>query len=542
MRDEHEELKRLLGMPLDRRRFLLATGGFAGLALLTQVPGGTTIAAPRFSAYPFTLGVASGDPLPDGVVLWTRLAPDPLNGGGMPPVNVPVRWEVASDAAFRSVVKSGVTLATPGMGHSVHVDVRGLLPAREYYYRFEAGREVSRVGRTKTAPARGAVIPLTFAFASCQDYQAGYYQAWRAMANEDLDFVLHLGDYIYEYAAEDTAVPGRQHKGPEVSGLRSYRDRHAQYKLDADLQLAHARFAFIVTTDDHEVENNYADDINENTETRTAAFLQRRANAYKAYYEHMPLRRTSLPQGPDMLLYRRLAYGNLAEINVLDTRQYRTNQPCGDGFRARCAESLSEKQTMTGQAQEQWLKAGLSAATARGTVWNIVAQQTILAEYDFLAGPPTMFNMDQWDGYVAARRRLLGYLDGAKIRNPVVLTGDIHSSWVFDLKTDFQNPNSKTVGAEFVGTSISSDFLPGAESLILSAACDNPHLKFFEGESRGYVRCTLDRNRYKTDYRVLPPGATKTRDAPATVVTQASFVVENGKPGVQANSLCAVRG
>ncbi|UKO98969.1 alkaline phosphatase D family protein [Nostoc sp. UHCC 0870] len=508
---------------LKRRNFLLGASFFTGLAVTSQLQ--PVMARGRFSDYPFKLGVASGDPLPDSVVLWTRLAPAPLNGGGMPPVNVPVRWQIARDEKMRQVVQRGTVLATPQLGHSVHVDVRGLEPHRWYWYQFQVGSEVSPIGRTRTAPAiYSSISQLNFAFASCQDWQNGFYTAYKHMAQEDLDLVVHLGDYIYEYGPE-TGAP-RQHIGPEIITLADYRDRYALYKSDVNLQAAHANFPWAVTWDDHEVDNNYANLIPEDNQS-PAAFEQRRANAYQAYYEHMPLRLSSLPKQSDMLLYRRLTFGDLAEFNVLDTRQYRTDQPCNDGLKPLCDAALDPQATMTGAAQENWLLQGLDKSQAR---WNVIAQQLILAQFDFDPRPGIqVFNVDQWDGYVAARKRLLDFLEQRKPSNPVVITGDIHSSWVHDLKADFNNPLSATVGTEFVGTSITSDFPSQFIAPVQAAVSDNPHTKFFDGANRGYVRCKLTRNNWQSDYRVV----SSILDQNTTIRTLASFVVENGQPGAQ---------
>jgi alkaline phosphatase D len=369
---------------------------------------------------------------------------------------------------------------------------------------------------------------LRLVFASCQDFQAGYYSAYRGMAAEDLDFVVPLGDYIYEYGPQ----PGvRQHDGPEVDGLDSYRNRHALYRTDPDLQAAHAAHPFIVTWDDHEVDNNYADDSPENAEGPSQgsreAFVQRRANAYQAYYEHLPLRRAQRPDGPDARLYRRLQFGDLAELSILDTRQYRSDQPCGDVLGARCAAALDPAATMTGPEQERWLLRGLDRSNAR---WNVIGQQTMLAEYDFDARPGSeAFNFDQWDGYVAARNRILGFLNLRRPSNPIVLSGDIHSRWVHDLKTDFADPASRTVGTEFVGTSISSGFPAQFIAPATAALPDNPHTKFFDGRFRGYVRCEVTPRQWTSTFRVvetaLVPGA-PTR-------TLATFAVADGRPGTQ---------
>jgi alkaline phosphatase D len=517
---------RLLSNRYRRRSFLLGAGFFTSLAITSQWK--SALATSRFSSYPFTLGVASGDPLPDSVVLWTRLAPDPLNGGGMPPRNVVVYWEVALDENMRRVVQRGVTLATPDLAHSVHVDVQGLKPNRWYWYRFRVGKELSPIGRTRTAPALNSSIQkLNFAFVSCQDWQNGYYTAYRHLADEDIELVVHLGDYIYEYGPQTSGV--RQHNSPEIVTLADYRNRHALYKTDPNQQAAHAAFPWIVTWDDHEVDNNYANLIPEDNQTRVE-LEQRRANAYKAYYEHMPLRISSLPNGANMQLYRRLTYGNLANFHVLDTRQYRTDQPCNDELQLRCPQAFDENATMTGTEQEQWLFQGLDQSPSR---WNIIAQQTMFSQYDFDARPEiALFNMDQWDGYVAARQRIINFLNQRRPSNPVVITGDIHSSWVHDIKLDFNNPSSATIGTEFVGTSITSDFPNQFIAPVQAALSNNPHTKFFDGAFRGYVRCQITPEQWQSDYRVV----SSIVDPNASIRTLASFVVQDGQPGAYRQS------
>jgi alkaline phosphatase D len=421
-------------------------------------------------------------------------------------------------------VQRGTAWATPALAHSAHVEVRGLEPARWYWYRFKAGAALSPVGRTRTAPALGSRVDhLTFAFASCQHYEHGYFTAYRHMAAEDLDLVVHLGDYIYEGAAQTRSI--RQHQGPEIMTLTDYRNRYALYKTDPDLQLAHASFPWIVTWDDHEVANNYAGAIDQHN-SPSDAFLARRAQAYQAYYEHMPLRRSSLPRGPNMQLYRRLTYGRLAEFAMLDTRQYRTDQPCGDGFKARCAEALDPKATPTGPRQERWLLDGLVRSPAR---WNVIAQQVMMAEFSRVVGSERQYSMDKWNGYVAARNRILSFLLHRRPSNPVVITGDIHSNWVAELKADFDNPQSATVGTELVGTSISTggdgvDMRPEVEAQMSA----HPHIKFFNAQ-RGYVRCDLTPERWQTDYRIV--SAVTTPNAP--ISTRASFVIEHGKAGAE---------
>lgn len=326
--------QQLLSNRVNRRRLLIGAGALTGLALAT---GGQrkVLAQPKFSSYPFTLGIASGEPYPDSIVLWTRLAPDPFNGGGMPRQNVPVQWLIAADENMRQVVRSGTTMATPEFAHSVHVEVQGLRPARWYWYQFRVGNEVSAIGRTRTAPApRARLNQLNFAFVTCQKWEDGFYSAYRRLAEEDLDVVFHLGDYIYEYGINSTGgarnITLPEQFQQETKTLEQFRLRYALYKTDPDLQKAHALFPFVVTWDDHEVDNDYTDAISENNDP-VAEFLARRAAAYQAYYEHLPLRRFSAPRGADMRLYRRLTFGDLAEFSVLDTRQYRSDHPCGDG-------------------------------------------------------------------------------------------------------------------------------------------------------------------------------------------------------------------
>ncbi len=347
------------------------------------------------------------------------------------------------------------------------------------------------------------------------------------MAQEDLDLVVHVGDYIYEGGI--TANRVRQHNSPEIVTLEDYRNRHALYKTDANLQATHAAFPWIVTWDDHEVENNYANDISEvdnEPDQDRSVFLQRRAAAYQAYYEHMPLRPFSRPNGPDMQLFRRLSFGKLATFHVLDTRQYRTDQPCGDGTKERCPENFDSSATITGKRQEDWLLRGLDRSEAQ---WNILAQQVIVAQRDLTPGEGATFSMDKWDGYLASRDRLLRFLEQRKPSNPVVLTGDVHSNWAMDLKADFDNPESATVGSEFVCTSISTGG-DGADtsSTVEAYLPDNPHIKFYNGQ-RGYVRCLVTPTNWQADYQVMSDVTTES----GTISTRASKIVENGHPGIK---------
>ena len=510
----------LLQRRLDRRDLL--TGGLALLGLgAARRASGRSLFQP--SAFP--LGVASGDPTPDGVVLWTRLALDPLNGGGMPPEDVEVVWEVARDERMADVVQRGTTLAATVLGHSVHVEVDGLEPGRWYWYRFRSGADESAVGRTRTLPAAGSPVDrLRFAFASCQHYEQGYYTAYQHMAEDDLDLVFHLGDYIYEYEGRDGRV--RRHTGDEIELLDEYRDRYALYRSDPDLQAAHAAFPWVVTWDDHEVDNNYANDVSEEEGLPAELFLRRRAAAYQAYYEHMPLRRASLPDGPRLQLYRGFDWGGLASFHVLDTRQYRTDQPCGDGRTSVCDGIHDPAATLLGDRQERWLTERLDRSAGR---WQVIPQQVQMTRVDWQSGDGESYGMDVWSGYEAARRRLMEFLAARRPSNPLVLTGDIHSNWVADLKVDYRDEGAPVVGTELICTSISSggdgrDSFDAAEGML----AENPWVKFFNAQ-RGYVRCEVTPERSVADYQVLDyvtrPGS--------PIATRASFLIENGRPGAQ---------
>jgi len=512
---------------LDRRRFLATSTAWAAATIWAGRAQGLTLKNPPLGGYPFTLGVASGDPSPDGMVLWTRLAPKPLEGGGMPAVNVEVEWVIAEDEKLSKIVQQNNATASPAWSHAVHVEVAGLKPDRWYFYQFRVGSDVSPVGRTRTMPLRESTPEkLKFAFASCQHFESGLYTAYEHMLGDDLDLVVHLGDYIYEGAGKSVGV--RKHVGPKLITLEHYRNRHAQYKTDTALQAMHAAAPWLVTWDDHEFENNYAGSISERKDAVVEDFLKQRAVAYQAYYEHMPLRRSSLPKGADMILYRTSSFGRLAEFQVLDTRQYRSDQPCGDGRKAPCAESLAETQTILGAEQEAWLCKQLQASPA---TWNILAQQVMVGRVDRVAGEAEGYSMDQWPGYEANRQRLIKYLHDEKIANPVILTGDIHVNFANNIELPQADKSRKPipVATELVGTSISS----GGNGLLKpkdydATLAENPFVKFYNSE-RGYVRCTVTPREWKSDYQVLDyvvkPGS--------PIHTRASFVTEAGKPELQ---------
>jgi alkaline phosphatase D len=410
------------------RRFIAgaAATGLAAPAILRSQT--------QWRNYPFSLGIASGDPAPDGFVIWTRLAPDPLEPhGGMGMGAMPVKWEVASDERFQTIVAQGEAQARPELAHSVHVEVTGLQPDRPYWYRFEAGGERTIRGRARTLPdPASAPQALRFGVAGCQNFEDGLYTAYRHLAREDLAFVFHYGDYIYEYRGDplrpqhwtgDVFVPVRQHAGQLLFSIDDYRRRYAQYKTDADLQRAHAAHAFFTTFDDHEIDNNWVADIDQR-DTPPEVFRLRRAAAFQAWYEHMPVRRTSFPDAAAIQAYRSARFGNLAELNFLDTRQYRSDQPCDDGFKPVCADVRSAETTMLGAEQEAWLARNLQRRDVR---WNCLAQQVMMMSVDRRRSPDEapakIMNMDTWAAYEGPRQRLFARLRG--LDNVVVLTGRI---------------------------------------------------------------------------------------------------------------------
>ncbi|MFE2583199.1 alkaline phosphatase D family protein [Streptomyces sp. NPDC059378] len=524
---------------LDRRRFLGVSGAALALAFTADLPGTGVAAAAeldaaRIGADPFTLGIASGDPGPDSVLLWTRLAPAPYQpDGGLPAQRIGVDWEMARDEGFATVVRRGTAIAHPEFRHTVHVEAGGLEPGRVYHYRFRAGGWLSETGRTRTAPAESSLVAsLNIAAVACQAYQDGYFTAYRHLAGDDVDVVFHLGDYLYEYAVDATggARAYTDRRLPalfahEAVSLEDYRLRYALYKTDPDLRAAHAAHPFVVAFDDHETENDYAGDIPGNGAS-PAEFLLRRAAAYRAYWEHQPLSAPQLPVGPDMRLYRRLRWGRLAQFDVLDTRQYRSDQAYGDVPHAPGPQSEDPARTMTGAAQERWLLDGWRDSAA---LWNVVPQQVCFSRRRLGTGPAAKVSMDAWDGYPAARRRVLDGAKAAGVANLMVLTGDVHVGYAFDIKDDFDDPASRTLGTEIVATSIASGgdgvARPGNWAAHLAA---NPHLRFYDGR-RGYARVALGQRLARADFRAVPyvttPGA--------PIATAGSFVTEVGDPGLK---------
>ncbi|MBA4794591.1 MAG: alkaline phosphatase D family protein [Phenylobacterium sp.] len=506
--------------PLARRRLLLQAAAIAGGALVPQA-WTPALAQARLGEDPFQLGVASGDPTADGVVLWTRLAPRPLSpDGGMAPAPAAVDWVIAEDEALTRVAARGQTLAVAEAGHSVHVEVSGLRPDRVYFYRFYAGGHASPTGRTRTAPLAGAdVARLRIAYGSCQKYEAGYYPAYAHMVADAPDLVLFLGDYIYEGDATDKGV--RRHPGPEPMDLAGYRVRYGAYKSDPQLQAAHAAAPWMVIWDDHEVENDYGGDQSQD-DVDPALFLRRRAAAYQAYYEHMPLRRAALPVGPQMQLYRALTWGRLAEIQLLDDRQHRPHRTCQAQANGKlipdCDERRDPTRSLLGPEQEAWLMERLASTQGH---WNLLAQQTLMGE-GVIPGP--LWSNDGWDGYPATRNRILEQWRRAQVSNPVVLGGDIHTFVAGDLKLD---PEGPVIASEFVGGSISSLGRSNAAMALLQSA--NPHLKFGDGEVRGYGLVDLTRETCAVRFRAVESALVPQ----SPIRNLAAFVVEDGERGLK---------
>ena len=514
-------------MTKTRRAFLSASLAAAGVGVL---PARLLRAEEsfRFSTNPFTLGIASGYPTPDSMVLWTRLAPKPLEpGGDMPPEVIPVDWAVATDERMRTVVQHGTAYATPDWAHSVHVEPSGLDPGRDYWYRFESGGERSPIGRTRTAPTAGAPLDrLKLGLVNCQHYEMGYYTAYRHLVADNPDLIVHVGDYIYETNAVHKV---RNHNMPVAFTLDDYRARHALYKTDRDLANAHAAAPWLLTWDDHDVANDYANDVSEEDDD-PQLFLARRAAAYQAYYEHMPLPRWAVPSGPAMRLYATRSFGDLASIVLLDQRQYRSPEACpplgrAGGHRvdeAKCPELDDPHRTMLGGRQEAWAQGQLLSSQTR---WNVLAQGTLMGYNNEAALPEHRYWTDAWNGYPAARERLMKFLSEQHVANPVVLSGDIHAFVVSGLHLKASDLDSPVVASEFVATSVSSDAVP--EEYFENARKLNPNLLTATGLHRGYVIVDIGKDHLRADLVALE--TVKTADSARS--TLVSYVVESGKPG-----------
>jgi alkaline phosphatase D len=541
-----------------RRQFLQLAARLGGLA----AAGAATMSLPRsvwsqtdtsrkFQSNPFALGVASGSPTHDSVVLWTRIVESSLDSRP-----VTVRWEVAEDDAFGRIVQTGQHLATADLGHSVHVELQNLQADRWYFYRFFTGDSVSSIGKTRTFPKAGVAIEkLKIAYASCQRWEAGYFTAYKHMLAEKPDAVLFLGDYIYEYPGNPVSavrIPSLTSTMGFVLTLDDYRNRYAQYKSDSDLQAMHAACPWLVTWDDHEVQNDYAgltagDSGLADIFSKPSDFAMRRAAAYQAYYENMPIRASTLTKslaglasGSEMhhefRIYQRVDVGQLATFYMLDPRQYRDRQACSKDGKlgasmvnpAKCADWLDPKRTMLGVQQENWLSAELASAKQRGergATWNVIAQSTLFGLRDNTPGDGQSFFNDGWDGYPAARQRLTNALQKHKVQNAVMLGGDVHENWVGYLKADYAQTATAqaapAIGVEFCGTSITSTAGSSAVEKTPERLAENPHFVFADAKFRGYGVVEFTPKQLTTTLRIVDNVRAKT----TTPSTLAQFVV-----------------
>ncbi len=492
-------------MAISRRAFLAASAGtIGGLALgacgvdeprQTSAAGTTsrpTLPPLKLSADPFTLGVASGDPLASNVVLWTRLAPAPTTGGlaGMPDAPVDVTWQVATDEAFTSVVTSGTARTESGAAHSVHVDAGGLAPSTDYYYRFTAGGFTSPVGRTRTF-AGGDSVPdhLRVGVVTCQDFGTGYYAAYRHLLDEDLHLVVHLGDYIYEHdlpIVRSLTPPGTP------TDLDGFRSRYAAYKADADLRAAHARYPFLVMWDDHEVTNNYAG--NTGTFGQTADDMREmRAAAYRAWWEHMPVR-VAPPTDADVDIYRSVKIGGLARISLLDERQYADVPPCRDSAvsdTGDCPARAGNDREYLGPKQQSWFA---QTVAPKDVVWDLVGNPTVVAGVNAgtLAAPA--YYLETWDGYPQARRRFIESLRTAG-GQPVVLTGDYHAGMVADIHETPGDTSTAVVTTELMTPAVTSVPFPLPRET-------NPHIHYAT-ERHGYLTLDVEPTQITATFRLL---------------------------------------
>ena len=520
---------------IQRRQLLqLAAIGGASLVLPNRAWAQTKV-----GSTPFSLGIASGSPTHDSVVLWTRLMPPFAQTPGNPGVSV--RWEVAHDDKFSRIAQSGQALAVAGLAYSVHAEVQGLEPDRWYFYRFMVGDAVSAVGRTRTFPAPdAAVASLRLAYASCQHWEHGYFSAYRHMAEENLDLVMFLGDYIYEYPRSSRGV--RTLPGSWVITLDDYRQRYAAHKQDADLQAMHGACPWLVTWDDHEVQNDYAGlTVGENG-PEVPDFAARRSAAYQAFYEHMPVRASVLTRavegmasGAEMRIYDRVQYGQLASLTMLDARQYKSPPVCTrDGKRgsstvnpANCPAWNDPARSMLGLEQERWLDAAWGSTQGKSATWNVLGQQSLIGQRDWRVGPEQSLWNDGWDGYSAARTRLTDSARKHSVANLVALGGDVHENWVGQIKADYSQASSAAVGVEFCGTSITSR--SGGNGKLAETMAENPHFVFADAERKGYGLVDVSPTQLKTTLRVV---SDVTRQD-AGVETLAQFSVLSGRALVE---------
>ncbi|MGW4854209.1 alkaline phosphatase D family protein [Streptomyces sp. NPDC004288] len=535
--------------PAPTRRSVVKAAA-ATAAVAPVLLGAASPALAETGAPAFLHGVASGDPLPDGVLLWTRVTPTPeaVPGSGHGP-DVQVGWELAEDRSFARVVASGTTTASAASDHTVKADVRGLRPATAYWFRFTSGTAVSPAARTRTAPAADAAAPgVRFGVVSCANWESGYFSAYRHLAARgDLDAVLHLGDYVYEYATgayPEAKYVVREHEPRhEIVSLADYRTRHGKYKTDADLQALHAAHPVIAIWDDHEFANDaWSGGAENHTPGAEGAWAARVAAAKQAYFEWMPVRAST-----EGTVFRRLRFGRLADLHLLDLRSFRS-APAKTGS----GTVDDPERSITGRAQLDWLKAGLAGSDA---AWQLVGTSVMISPVAFGALPAHLLeplagllglpkegiavNVDQWDGYTDDRKELLGHLTARSIRNTVFLTGDIHMAWANDVPVKAATyPLSASAATEFVVTSVTSDNLddllhvaPGTLSVVAAGAVKaaNRHVKWVDMDHHGYGVLDVTAARSQMDYYTVSDKA----DPAATAAWARSYRTLSGTQRVE---------
>jgi alkaline phosphatase D len=490
---------------------------------------------------PFSLGVASGSPKHNSVVLWTRLMSDASTGNPQfANADVTVKWEVADDEGFKVNRREGQVVALASLAHSVHLELDGLQSDRWYFYRFQFGDAQSATGRTRTLPHPEAVVQkLRVAYASCQRWEHGYFSAYHHMCQENLDLVLFLGDYIYEYVGAVNSV--RLPTGGWVRSLADYRERYALYRSEKSLQAMHAQCPWLITWDDHEVSNDYAGLERGQSGNISFNFAAQRAQAYQAFYEHMPLRASALTQsiqglaqGAELRIYGQVAFGKLANIYLLDDRQYRDRQVCNraDGYGSgfvnpdQCEDWFNPKRSLLGAQQSQWLDQAFAKAQTDARTWNVVAQQTIFGRRDFRVGEGLTLWNDGWDGYSAARQQMTQSMQNNALKNPVLIGGDVHENWVGHVMADAYKDNSAKVGVEFCGAGITARSAGNAK--LPARLAENPHFIFADSERKGYGVVEFTAKQIQTELRVVDD----VRQPDTKIETLAKFEVEAGVPQV----------
>ena len=490
---------------------------------------------------PFSIGVASGSPNHHSVVLWTRLMAEPGSSKTQfADTDVSVTWEVADDEGFKVNRRAGQVVALAALAHSVHLELDGLQSDRWYFYRFQIGDAKSTTGRTRTLPHPEAMVQkLRVAYASCQRWEHGYFSAYDHMCQENLDMVLFLGDYIYEYAG--AANPVRLPKGGWVSSLDDYRERYALHKSEKGLQAMHAQCPWLVTWDDHEVSNDYAGLERGQSGNISFNFAAQRARAYQAFYEHMPLRASALiksieglAQGAELRIYGQVPYGKLANIYLLDDRQYRDKQVCnksdghGSGFinPDQCEDWFNPKRSLLGLEQTKWLDQAFANAQKDARPWNVVAQQTIFGRRDFRIGAGYTLWNDGWDGYSAARQQMTQSMQNKALKNPVLIGGDVHENWVGHVMADAYKDDSAKLGVEFCGAGITAR--SAGNSKLPARLAENPHFIFADSERKGYGVVEFTAKQIQTELRVVDD----VRQPQTKIETLAKFEVEAGVPQV----------